>query len=196
MHRTLLITFLILTTPAWAQVDPGPDGIGIYFDEAATQVSLTADGPAETVEAYLILTNPTQEGTLAMWSASVGPLSLEDEAMVQGTAVMGFNMASNMPGDVGYFFTVGMDHPYPELTTVNILANLQILLYTDGPVRLKVGGHDEDSAYYRVDDFYTGIQTVMNPSSGSQDLPVAVINGPAPVAEEHPTWDQLKAQYR
>lgn len=63
--------------------------------------------------------------------------------------------------------------------------------FYDSPIQLYVtygwefGGYGTglDGAYFQ-------------PSSGSWDLPVAVINGQGPVAGESQTWGQIKATYR
>ena len=43
-------------------------------------------------------------------------------------------------------------------------------------------------AYLNIHDFF--------PSSGAEDLPVAVINGLGPIAALPATWGQLKSMYR
>ena len=55
------IIVLLAVQPVAAQIDPDPDGIGIYFDEAATQVATEAP-ISELVEAYLIATRSSQSG--------------------------------------------------------------------------------------------------------------------------------------
>ena len=96
----IIALFLVLfPLTAFAQIDPHPDGIGIYFDTEATSVVTIAE-TGSTVQAYLIGTNMSQP-------------------------------------------------EYP--------------LY---------------------------------PSSGSQSLPVAMINGDAPIATESQTMDSVKVLYR
>lgn len=119
-------------TPALAQLDPDPDGIGVYFDPAATLVAAQAF-VGETVPAYLILTLPSRSGGLALWEAHVGPI--EENAMVRGTPVGGFNMLSTMLGSFGVSFAVGMDQPYSALQTVTILVELQISVTDGGAVK-------------------------------------------------------------
>ena len=65
-----IVFFIVLASCAFAQIDPDPDGIGIYFDLEATQVSATVE-VGEAVTGYLIATNPSQEGGLAAWVATV-----------------------------------------------------------------------------------------------------------------------------
>lgn len=189
----LAISCLLLAAPASAQLDPDPDGLGVYFDPAATEVAAQIV-VGETVPAYLVLTRPSQPGTLALWEASVGPTSFN--AMVHGTPIDAFNMAQNMPGSAGVAFACGMDEPYPALQPVTVLANLEILVLGEGPVGIVVGGVSYDFPYYRPDDFYHGPDTELFPSSGDASLPVAVINGAAPVGDETWSWGGVKALYR
>jgi len=193
--RKLLIALICLgiVASATAQVDPDPDGIGVYFDPAATLVAAQAF-VGEIVPAYLVLTRPSQSGTLALWEAHVGPVGFN--ATVHGTAVAAFNMAQNMPGSAGVSFACGMDEPYPGLQTVMVLAELEIAVLGGGPVGVAVGGVSYDVPYYRPDDFYHGPDTELFPASGSTSAPVAVVNGAAPVGNELRSWGQVKALYR
>jgi hypothetical protein len=63
------LVVLLLPAMAMAQVDPAPDGIGLYFDPTATQVAATVtatpEAPAE-LTAYLIATRVAVAGT---WGA-------------------------------------------------------------------------------------------------------------------------------
>ena len=194
MSKTIaLLMLLLLAVPALAQLDPDPDGIGVYFDPAATLIASQAF-VGETVPAYLILTRPSQAGGLALWEAYVGPAGFN--AMVRGTPVGGGNMLTTPPGNLGVSFAVGMDQPYPALQTVTILAELQISVTGGGPVELWVGGYSYELPFYRLDDFYHGTEGFMTPSSGSTTLPVAVINGDDPVAADVLSWGGVKALYR
>ncbi len=63
---------LLVANASIAQVDPDPDGIGVYFDVEATLVSTTAV-TGEYVQAYLIGTNLSQSGDIDYWEAMVIP---------------------------------------------------------------------------------------------------------------------------
>jgi hypothetical protein len=48
-RQTLFVLAFMLSTwgAAWAQLDPDPDGLGVYFDQEATLVVATAE-PLQT----------------------------------------------------------------------------------------------------------------------------------------------------
>ena len=193
MKTTILaLTLLALAAPASAQVDGDPDGIGIYFDQAATLV--TADF-AETdfeVQAYLVLTHPSLTGVLTGWSAYVGA-NPDDTATasVFGVPAAGENLAVTIPGDTALLFEVSVDPAaaYPVDGTT-VLAHLTLQPWTaDAPIPLFVwtpGGYAVDGEE----------ATAMHPSSGDPDAPVAVINGAAPVPGVPTSWGDVRALYR
>ena len=186
-------SLMVLLWPfaAMAQIDTGPDGLGIYFDTDATVVSTTA-AAGDFVEAYLIATNLTQSGEIGLWAAGMCPDGWS--ADIDGTPTHGgFNYSMNMPGDPCWScLTFGFDPPLP-VGNIVILATLNIQVYEDlEPIYLNLRS---EGCYYQTFDggdeefpFY--------PSSGSSDLPVATINGVAPVAVENLELDSIKAMYR
>jgi hypothetical protein len=183
---------LVLATGAIAQIDPDPDGFGIYFDYGASQVSVAAPEGTESITAYLVLTNPSVQGNLTHWSASVWTfLDEPGYAAIFGSPYNGYNLETNMPGSEHWVFEVSVypDHPATEIT---MLAHLTILPYVfDEPINLYVGAGYE-SAGYGTD----AGGAYFHPSSGGWDLPVAVINGTAPVAVDVESWGMLKTLYR
>ena len=96
-----------------------------------------------------------------------------------------------MPGSEHWGFQVLMPAEPPYLVgEITVLATLDIYINVfSEPVSLYVwsGATYSGGATNEVS---------LNPSSGSWDLPCAVINGPAPVAEERQTWGQVKAIFR
>lgn len=187
-----LLGLLLLAPGAGAQIDPDHDGIGIYFDEAATQTSATA-GVGENVIAYLIATRPSQAGGLAMWEAVV---SASPYAMVQGGSSLGFNVATNMPGDRVRAFVVFCNAPLPPLQNHMVLATLTVTTLDAAPIDLFVGGYDYAMPSYRLDEPLSGEDRFWHPSSGSLDRPVARINGDAPVIVDGTTWGAVKTMFR
>ena len=66
----------------------------------------------------------------------------------------------------------------------------------EGPIGLEVhGGWGFEFPMYRVDDFDSPAHWLF-PSSGDVTLPVAVINGPAPIATKPLSWGQVKSLFR
>jgi hypothetical protein len=189
----LVVSIILFASSAVAQIDPGPDGIGVYFDTGATTVQVMVEEETLSVTAYLILTRPTLQGTLYYWEATVatGCGDGYGSAEVIGAPINAGNIVMNMPGQ-GFFSFVSSTDGYPpyELTgSAMVLAELEIIGQYFHQVSICVG----EGALYAVsgEDWL-----VMNPSSGDWDLPVATINGLAPVGVESESWGGVKALYR
>ena len=43
----VIVVTVLLVSPSFGQIPTGPDELGIYFDEAGTSVSITADGTSD-----------------------------------------------------------------------------------------------------------------------------------------------------
>ncbi len=98
-----------------------------------------------------------------------------------------------MPGEMNAYFSVTTEGFEPQLfEPIMILANLSVDLgYYISPVGLFL----PYQPYYSsvgIDGPYISF----NPSSGNENLPVAMINGAAPVKTSDQTWDGVKALYR
>lgn len=192
--KAFIVFFLAaLASDSFAQIDLASDSIGIYFDPEATQVSTSIE-VGGMVTAYLIATNPSQMGGLALWEASVQ--SQAPEVIIWGSPANGTNLATNMPpGGSTFSFVVTSDTPLPPLESITILGTLDITVLSEGPVELEVHGYSYDLPIYRVDD-WTYPDHDLYPSSGNPDFPVAVINGPPPVAIDQMSWGHLKSHFR
>ena len=189
-HPLFLILVLMFPVLAFGQVDPDPDGIGVYFDLEATSLTTTAI-PGDIVQAFLIGTRLAQTGDVWIWSAGLCPNLAE--AQVFGSPTNGgFNYSMNMPGDPCWScLTFGFDQPLVA-QEITVLAHLDILVYGDlGPISLYI----REGAYYQMGP-EPGLEIFLHPSSGSFAQPVATINGPAPVSVVSATWDSLKSMYR
>ncbi len=178
---------LLVANASIAQVDPDPDGIGVYFDVEATLVSTTAV-TGEYVQAYLIGTNLSQSGDIDYWEAYVFP---DQGASVSGIPFGSFNYSMNMPGDPSWHcVALSPDPPLPT-QAITLLASLEIQVLDDSiPIGLFVGGEARYRLYGSLEEF------PLFPSSGSPDLPVARINGAAPVSVDQGTWGTLKSMFR
>jgi len=98
-----------------------------------------------------------------------------------------------MPGSDRWVFEVSVsDEPPFPTAGITVLAELLIYPYVfDEPIPLYVGEGYEFAGYG------TDVGgAAFNPSSGSWDLPVAIINGPPPVAVAVQPWGQVKSLYR
>ena len=66
---SILVLFVCLAGGAVAQLDPGPDGIGIYFDMDATIFCTTTAAPFTSITAYLLITDPSTSEPITGWEA-------------------------------------------------------------------------------------------------------------------------------
>lgn len=182
---------LLLPSIVLAQIDPDPNGVGIYFDQGATQAVTTAPVPTPPgtpveVHAWLIATRCSLAGQVLSWE---GAVRTDDYAsMVVGHPTAGQNIAMNMPGSNSWSFNVWIDPQEPfVITQTLVLADLAIFLdQGDVATLLFING-----AHIAVSD--TGV--LLHPSSGAEELPVAVINGAAPVPVAAGTWGAVKSLY-
>jgi len=187
MLRFSAIALLLLPAVALAQIDRDPNGIGIYFDQAATQVLATTDTPSQsnpvTVDAWLIATHCSLIGEVNYWEGGVSLSPMN--GWITGGASWGFNVADNMCCGPNWYFQVLVGETVP-VTNPLVLAHLTIGLYEGGPTYLYVAG---------VHISVPGTGMTLHPSSGAENLPVAVINGEAPVRVVPVTWGAVKDLY-
>jgi hypothetical protein len=192
--RWMITVGLLIASGAMAQVDPDPDGIGIYFDAAATQ-NATAAAYGDVVTAYLVATHPSLAGNLFAWQAFV--ISSPGDACITGEPIQGGNIYMNMPPcGPNFGFIVQNFDPRPPVQDATVLATLTITMTDENQVvTLFVGGATQALPSYNVGGIGTPWQD-LHPASGSADLPVARINGEAPVPVLGETWGALKSLFR
>ncbi|MGD9547108.1 MAG: hypothetical protein AB7V45_06090 [Candidatus Krumholzibacteriia bacterium] len=188
--RTWVLLITLFSSAAFAQIDPGVDGMGVYFDESATIVSTVSDG-FNYVGGYLILTNPSEQGALQFFSTWIESYDAQPDA-IYGWPRFGINQYTPMPGSYYWVFSVVADGGEPYLlSNVSVLAEVSVYPNLNrNSIRLFLG----NSKYSMVGQ--NGPFITCTPSSGSPDLPVAVIDGPAPVGESEMTWGSLKSLFR
>jgi hypothetical protein len=101
-----LVPLLILVAgPATAQIDPWPDGVGIYFDESGNDPC--EDVPVGLVTTYLIVTKPTVLTGVSGWECRItydGPISILAYTM-RGLCINVLEPPQFMVG-------MGIPHPY------------------------------------------------------------------------------------
>ena len=191
----VVLALLFAPVTALGQIDPDSDGIGIYFDHDATLVSTTAapgnDGIV-SVTAYLVATHLAVQGEVSQWSASVGttPRGVIPDcwSWVCGGPTAGFNYAENTPGSNHWSFAVLVDPTeHLPIDSAVVLATVVVSATCAGPVCLYVDYAELASL--------SGSTVTLNPSSGGWHLPVAIINGEAPVRAATATWSMVKRLY-
>jgi hypothetical protein len=67
----VLMAVVLLASGAMAQIDPDDNGMGVYFDTEGTVVCKTTAAPFESVNAYLLITRPTDTAGVSGWEAAV-----------------------------------------------------------------------------------------------------------------------------
>jgi hypothetical protein len=88
MNKSIVFAcpLLLLAAVATAQIDPDPDGIGIYADLGATVTQVSA--PAEVpFEVYLMLTRPSAPNSIVAWSVGI--------VVPENAVIWGWNIAGD-----------------------------------------------------------------------------------------------------
>ncbi len=187
---------LAISGSALAQVDPDPDGIGMYFDLEATQYCLDFSGGQVFV--YLLMTNCSQSSGISGWEAHVTytvPAGDFETGWVLPTGSLNVSSAPD--------FVVGLGTPHPYESAI-LLATYGILVFNTSTMDFYVGPCNTPSIpgvpVFAAGD-NPGLLLPMQQSSGSPDLPVAQINpdGGCPgqvTGSEQDTFGGVKSMYR
>ena len=197
MRTMIMLTCALVclcAVPALAQLDPGPDGIGLYADLDGMINSITM-APGE-VEIYVLATGIQAEFGIGSWELGL---------YYEGPIVNLGHLIPYNHVNVGVFpsFTVGNAQAVRPPAPVIHLMTLTFLVLGEDPVdmyvrapALPVGGSlGNDLPAYINGAIHSDLRPLY-PSSGSVDLPVLRINGPAPVATDAASWANVKAMYR
>ncbi len=187
---TLIVALTAAT--AWAQLDPGPDGIGIYTDLEGLSNSLVAD-----------------EGVITLYVLATG---ISDPDGIQG-----WEFGLRFDGALEY---IGFAIPYPcwsvvyyptfaAIATTAPLDNAPVIHLVT--LYFTVTGSEPGNIYVEhgyappggsggtyMPVYYSDADHVhiLYPSSGGIELPVFRLNAEAPVATESMAWSHVKALYR
>lgn len=190
----VLLMAMVIATGAFAQIDPDPNALGLYFDMEATIVEGPAGVPFTT--AYLLLTNPTE--------AYVNGFELKintDGAYIMGATFAGDVGGANVGGDLlqGTFF-VGFNAPVStgqitemaELTFMAVGDMNAMFLSSVGvdaslPTELPIIVYSDSSG-----DQWMHIAT----TTALPGMPCFIINGTGVVATESMSMGSVKALYR
>ncbi len=195
----LLMAYLI-TSSAFAVVDPDPDMMGIYFDIDADENCLTI-GTMTPFNAYAILTNPTIPAVSAYEFG-------QDVVVPAGMENMIFRLASNVGNgpsagdDWGEHpegdYIIGLPVPIPA-TPATILHSWQYMLLDVIPVEMYL--HAPSTPSIPGD-----LPIVLNPdgnilmqvglSTGGPDIPVATVNTDCVVGLEDVSFGSIKSIFR
>ena len=152
MKKWFTLAMVLVATQACAQVDPDPDGIGIYFDETAWDNCLENPCPFTCVEAYLIATNISADGLLG-WQCSLR--TWPDPLLVPLTVEFAYpiftlQLVNTLP-DLSALYTepVGQGDPAIVLATLSTV-------YFGGIIQFAIGPYSDlampEGPAYLVDD--------------------------------------------
>jgi hypothetical protein len=183
-----------------AQVDPDPDMISIYFDEAATLYCTTAP-VGEPVTAFLCLTNCTALAGIAGWEATI---EVTAGVPILDWLLRGEAINVSTPPE----FTVGLVDGLPWSPSI-VLLEFTVGVYSPDPIELRVApipGPPIPPWPCPLPLFAAwdggGVVQTLGYAAGwdlvsCQPNVCAIINGDCNVlAEAEPTWGQVKAMYR
>jgi hypothetical protein len=199
----LCLSIVVWVTTAMSQVDPDPNGIGIYFDEGANVYCMQTEVGNQT-SAYLCLTRITSESGISKWEAKV-EVSRPSDVLAWNLMGQGTN-TSETPE-----FNVDLTEPLPWQSSLVVL-EMTISIQAVHPLVFRVHPVENPSvpgapfplpAYALGDDpseFRTlGYSWGWDPATGEPNW-CAVIN-PAgdcsdpPTANSSSSWGGIKALY-
>jgi hypothetical protein len=193
LTTVLLFCLVCSGTMALAQNDSDPDGIGIYFDTAAT--THCSSVPMGPFELYLILTNASAEAGVAGWECRI---EFTDDPLFIVTAWDVHNWSGGFSDPPN--FMQGLYEPLPWSEAINLMT-ISALTLTPECIWLFIVPHPYPSIpgqiiYVDAADYFNLIP--MFPSTGGYAVPVAGVNCecPPPIAAKNTTWGGMKAMYR
>jgi hypothetical protein len=191
-----LAAIALLAGSAFAQIDPDPDGMGVYFDMEGLvncqEVAFT--GGPQFVNAYLLLTNPSGAQVLA-WEARV----ISDIASLSpGSWVL--NGGLNVGTDPDFIVGMGSNAHLVTGPTV-LLASRSVMFFmiTGEYAIFTVKGVPGSASFPDGTPGYQAVLGVMTPAqspTGSFDAPQSFVNGSCSVvANEDMAWGSVKSLY-
>jgi hypothetical protein len=193
----VLLLVSLMATSAFAVVDPDDNMMGIYFDLEADTLSKDATANVPFM-AYLMITNSTYP-ELSGFEASY---------RVETPAGMGglfFRLAEDLQGGLNVSvgntavngeYIVGWPSPRPA-TPAFVAVSWQLMLLGEFQADIYLGPTSAPSIDNGLPAIEIGgaIRSV-GLSTGGAGIPVAVVNGMAPVAEEMESFGNVKALFR
>jgi len=188
----LLAGFLLNGTIAMAQIDPEPDGIGIYLDRGAMVPGITHE-PFEPFQVYLLITHPSCSEGVIGWSATI---EYPDNAVVWGWNVAGRNWLNfGAPP----YFVVGYADPLPLGPIVQLLSFIiQVTDSNPASFYLSAGegepAGDNQPCYLDADDI--GDYIPLYPWPRQEGAACFAVNAGTTTDTHSATWGGVKQLYR
>lgn len=195
MKRLLLLialSSLAVGRTASAQIDPDPDGIGIYADQGALVNTVTAS-PGDPIEAYLVLTRQSGPAGMQAWEAK---LVIPENVTIWGWNIPGANWMN--AGSPPEFSVAYAQVPLPP-SPAQVLMTFIILVSDDAPAQFYITRTRENSAGCDLPAYIDGsniyVVRPLHPWPDGPTAPSFTINGTL-VAAESGSWTSVKALYR
>lgn len=188
-----LLAIALIASSAMAQVDPDPDGVGVYFDLGGTTFEKNTVAPFESVTAYLLVTNPSDPAGVAGWEMVIN--------VAGGAVAPAWTLSAGLDVDSDpNAFQVGIGLAplaLPAGPTVLlatwvgfVMAPTDVISFTILPVPGSVS-FDNAPGYASGDN--AGLLIPLQVSSGfPYGAPSALINSTGVVANENMSFGQVK----
>ncbi len=192
MKKLVVLLCLLVAGSAFATVDPDNNSLGVFLDEAATLAEEHAPLMYQPNNCYLVLSNPTTDGILG-WECYITFDPGAGFSSVTGWNPRGSFVNAGSPPD----FAVGLASPLTGATEI-VLMDITYF-YTGDVVTFKVGPgivQTIPGSMAFLDGADVGNALVMDPASGSFDLPVFGVCVDCVVATQDKTWGGVKNLYR
>lgn len=198
----LLALSAIMASAAFAAADPDPDGIGVYFDDAAEMTS-TAASPMGLLVCNLCVTNPSGNNGVSGFEGGVNVIgnyiALQKVDGVFGNVDFG---ASSGPTNVDWRAGAGVGAlaSYADVNGVVLVGQFQFYPMDTNPIEIFAAPGNNpsipgvDYAMY-ADALDAGNLIPLQAVSGGYDLPVARVNGDAVVDNGDQSWGSVKALF-
>ena len=166
---------------------PGPDALGLYFDEEALNTELAVEAGA-SYQVYLILTNPTMNA-IEGWESAV--ILTNGNSVTTTEFPAGSQPLLNGPQEWAVSMTTAM--PCNVLTKLAVFTGLAT---TDEPAPFYLGNISVPSQAgdYPGALLVGGDWIALDVASGDPALPVAGVNGGTP--NETSSWGAVKSLFR
>jgi len=194
----LLALSALMASAAFAQADPDPDGISVYFDLEATQTCTVTTANFEQVFAYLMITNPSRGG-VSGWEVNVtttGGFTAPSWATEAGA-----DLGGDASGAFQEFFVGIGPSPLALMGSVVHVATFSCYVFSPADVveffiePYTTSSIPENPAPCYTDPIEVGIIVPLQVASGSYELPVAQVNACTVVETEARSWGGVKALF-
>jgi hypothetical protein len=175
-----------------AQIDPNPDGIGFYFDQAATTFARNTSEPFELVTGYLCATRTTEPSGIVGWRAT---FELPDGIV---TPDVKLPYRANMSWTDGCVVVTGIDPPLPPDPVV-VLMKIDFTVPAVGqPVCFYIDGCPGNPLFEHNPTYQAAVgaggERPLRQLFGSHTQPIGIINDCGQPVELQ-TWGAVKALY-